>query len=123
MLSDQVVVLTGATGGIGRTIARMLAAAGARLAVTDLRDDAVGELASELDCLGVAADVSSAADFGAFHARVERELGPLDGIVNCAGLWAPRPYDAIDEATWAQTIAANLGTAFTTCRTVLPGMV
>lgn len=123
MLDGQVVVLTGATGGIGRTIARMLAAAGARLAVTDLRDDAVAELASELDCLGAAADVSSRDGFGAFHARVERELGQLDGIVNCAGLWAPRPYDEIDEDAWAQTIAANLGTAFTTCRTVLPGMV
>lgn len=123
MLDGQVVILTGAIGGIGQTIARMLAAAGSRLAVTDLHDEPVTELAGELGCLGAAADVSSREGFAAFHAQVKRELGPLDGIVNCAGLWAPRPYEEIDETAWAQTVAANLGTAFTTCRTVLPGMV
>jgi NAD(P)-dependent dehydrogenase (short-subunit alcohol dehydrogenase family) len=123
MLDDRVVVLTGATGGIGRTIARLLVAAGARVAVTDLAADRVEELAGELGCFGAAADVSSRAAFAEFHAAVESELGPLDGIVNCAGLWAPLPYDQIDEAAWAATIAGNLQTAFVTCSTVLPGMV
>jgi NAD(P)-dependent dehydrogenase (short-subunit alcohol dehydrogenase family) len=123
MLDGQVVILTGATGGIGSTIARMLAAAGARLAVTDLGADRVDELAAELGCHGAAADVSDTDSFASFHRDVEAELGPLDGIVNCAGLWAPLPYDRIDQAAWAQTIAANLGTAFASCSTVLPGMV
>jgi NAD(P)-dependent dehydrogenase (short-subunit alcohol dehydrogenase family) len=123
MLDDHVVILTGATGGIGRTIARMVAAAGARLAVTDLGADAVEELAGELGCHGAAADVSDAASFAAFHRDVEAELGPVDGIVSCAGLWAPLPYDRIGGDAWAQTIAANLGTAFVACSTVLPGMV
>jgi NAD(P)-dependent dehydrogenase (short-subunit alcohol dehydrogenase family) len=117
------VILTGATGGIGTTIARMLAAAGARVAVTDLWEDRVSALASELDCLGAASDVSSRESFGAFHARVETTLGPTGGIINCAGLWAPLPYEEIDEDAWARTIAGNLTTAFVTCRTVLPGMV
>jgi NAD(P)-dependent dehydrogenase (short-subunit alcohol dehydrogenase family) len=123
MLDDQVVILTGATGGIGRTIARMVAAAGARLAVTDLGAGAVEELAGELGCRGAAADVSDPASFAAFHRDVEAELGPLDGIVNCAGLWAPLPFDRIDGDAWSQTIAGNLGTAFVSCSTVLPGMV
>src|SRR5437879_1057550 len=50
MLDGRVVILTGATGGIGSTIARMLAAAGARLALTDLAGDRVAALATELDC-------------------------------------------------------------------------
>jgi NAD(P)-dependent dehydrogenase (short-subunit alcohol dehydrogenase family) len=123
MLDGQRVILTGATGGIGGTVARMLVAAGARIAVADLADERVGALASELDCYGEALDVSSWEAFAAFHGRVEAELGPVDGLVNCAGLWAPLPYDEIDERVWAETLAANLATTFATCRAVLPGMV
>ena len=123
VLDGQSVILTGATGGIGGTVARMLVAAGARVAVTDLADERVGALASQLDCYGEAVDVSSWDAFAAFHGRVEAELGPLDGLVNCAGKWAPLPYDEIDERGWAETLAANLGTAFAAWRAVLPGMV
>jgi NAD(P)-dependent dehydrogenase (short-subunit alcohol dehydrogenase family) len=123
MLAGQTVILTGATGGIGATIARMLVAAGARLAVADLAEERVGELASELGCHGEAVDVSSWRAFAGFHERVEAALAPVDGLVNCAGLWAPRPYDEIDERAWAETLAGNLGTAFAACRTVLPAMV
>jgi NAD(P)-dependent dehydrogenase (short-subunit alcohol dehydrogenase family) len=123
LLDRRVVILTGATGGIGTTIARMLVAVGARVALTDLAEDRVTGLASELDCFGAAADVSSHEAFRAFHARAEATLGPTDGIVNCAGLWAPAPYEDVDEEAWARTLAGNLATAFVACRTVLPGMV
>jgi NAD(P)-dependent dehydrogenase (short-subunit alcohol dehydrogenase family) len=123
LLEGNTVILTGATGGIGRTIARMLVTAGARLAVTDLEFERVDQLASELRCYGEAVDVSSWAEFAAFHRNVERDLGPVDGLVNCAGLWAPLAYDEIDERAWAETLAANLATAFAACRAVLPGMV
>jgi NAD(P)-dependent dehydrogenase (short-subunit alcohol dehydrogenase family) len=123
MLDDQTVILTGATGGIGSTIARMLVAAGARVAVTDLTQERLDALASELGCYGEAVDVSSRHAFAAFHERVEADLGPADGLVNCAGLWAPLAYDEIDEQAWAETLAGNLGTAFAASRVVLPGMV
>ena len=82
LLADQVVVLTGASGGIGRAIARMLVAAGAHVAVTDLSEDRVDEIATDLDVFGRACDAADLDSFGAFHAAVETELGPLDGIVN-----------------------------------------
>jgi NAD(P)-dependent dehydrogenase (short-subunit alcohol dehydrogenase family) len=125
LLEDRVVILTGATGGIGRTIAHMLAAAGARVAVTDLRQEGVDSLVAELEgeAIGEAVDVASPGAFESFHARVESELGPLDGIVNCAGVWAPLPYDEVGEDEWEATIDGNLRTAFVACRTVLPGMV
>ena len=123
MLEGQVVLLTGATGGIGRSIARMLKTAGARLAVSDLAADAVAAVAAELDCYGEEVDVSDWAAFGAFADRVESELGPLEGLVNCAGLWAPAPFTDVDADSWRKTVAANLETAFVACRTVLPGMV
>ncbi len=122
-LDGHVVILTGATGGIGRTIGRMLVAAGASLAVTDVASDRVEALASDLEAYGEAVDVSSGPAFDDFRARVEAELGPLDGLVNCAGLWAPLAYDEIDDQAWVATIAGNLGTAFAACRSVLPGMV
>ncbi len=123
LLGESVVVLTGATGGIGGVLARTLAAKGARLAVTDLGEERVRELASVLGVLGEACDVASWDGFGAFHARVQDELGPVDGVVNCAGLWAPSPYEEVDERAWADTLRANLETAFVACRTVLPSMV
>jgi len=123
LLEDAVVVLTVATGGIGRSIARMLAAAGARLAVTDVAAEPVDELASDLGVLGSACDVSSWEGCESFYAKVEAELGPVDGVVNCAGLWAPAPYEEVDERAYVQTLDANLKTAFVSCRTVLPGMM
>ena len=123
LLEGSVVVLTGATGGIGRSIARMLVAAGASLAVTDLSAGAVDEVASELDVFGAASDVSSWDGFASFLSTVETELGPVDGVVNCAGLWAPAPYEEVDERALAETLDANLKTAFVSCRAVLPRMV
>jgi NAD(P)-dependent dehydrogenase (short-subunit alcohol dehydrogenase family) len=123
LLEGSVVVLTGATGGIGGSVARMLAAAGAVLAVTDLSAEPVEELASELGVLGRACDAASWEGFAAFRSHVEAELGPIDGVVNCAGLWAPAPYEDVDERALDETLDANLKTAFVACRTVLPGMV
>ena len=122
LLADQVVVLTGASGGIGRAIARMLVAAGAHVAVTDLSEDRVDEIATDLDVFGRACDAADLDSFGAFHAAVETELGPLDGIVNCAGMWAPLSYDAVTPQAFDETVRANLETAFVACRAVLPGM-
>jgi NAD(P)-dependent dehydrogenase (short-subunit alcohol dehydrogenase family) len=123
LLADSVVVLTGATGGIGRSIARMLVAAGAALAVTDLLAEPVEELVSELGLFGRACDASTWDGFASFCSEVEAALGPIDGVVNCAGLWAPAPYEEVDERAYTETLDANLKTAFASCRAVLPGMV
>lgn len=123
LLENAVVVLTGATGGIGGSIARVLAAAGARVALADLDTGGVDALAAELGALGRTFDACSLEEFGAFHREIEREYGPVDGIVNCAGWWSPVPYDEIDDDAWQKALDGNLRTAFVGCRTVLPGMV
>jgi NAD(P)-dependent dehydrogenase (short-subunit alcohol dehydrogenase family) len=123
LLDGSVVVLTGATGGIGRAIGETLAGAGARLAVTDLAEEPVRALAGDLGVWGDACDAGSWEGFRGFRERVERELGPVEGIVNCAGLWAPAPYQDVDERAFAETVRANLQTAFVACQAVLPGMV
>ena len=126
-LSERVVIVTGATGGIGCQIARLLAEAGSRLALTDLRDEPLEALVAGLgDAAGAicraSLDASDAAAFAAFHDRVQAELGPVDGLVNCAGLWAPEEFGGIGEESWRRLLAANLDTAFAGCRAVLPGM-
>jgi NAD(P)-dependent dehydrogenase (short-subunit alcohol dehydrogenase family) len=128
LLAGRTVVMTGAGGGIGATLARVTAAAGAKVALTDLREDAIAPLAAALredgkEVLARAIDASDRAAFAALVADVEAELGPVDGLVNCAGLFEVRDFTALDDQDWARAIAANLGTAVAGCSAVLPGML
>jgi NAD(P)-dependent dehydrogenase (short-subunit alcohol dehydrogenase family) len=128
LLAGQTVVMTGAGGGIGSTLARVLAAAGAKVALTDLREDAIAPLAAALRAEGAevvarAIDASDFAAFAAFAAEAEAELGPVDGLVNCAGLFEVRDFTALDDHDWARALTANLGTAAAGCHAVLPGMM
>ena len=128
LLQDRVVILTGAAGGIGRVLARVLAEAGARLAVLDLSADVVEELTVELQgrahsLLAQAVDVADPGGFERAHERVRAELGPVDGLVNCAGLWAAADFDEVSDEQWSTMLEANLNTTFVTCRAVLPAMI
>lgn len=128
LLAGHTVIVTGAAGGIGAATARLLASAGARVALTDLDREPLARLAAELAGDGghVVAEAIDATDPGAFAALRDRtvaELGPVDGLVNCAGVWKIDPYDDLEPATWRRVVAANLDTAFVGCQAVLPGMV
>ncbi len=117
-------ILTGATGGIGRAIARMLRAAGARVALTDLRQEPLDALAAELE-EGVARafDAADPGAFASFAEEVAATLGPVDGLVNCAGLFEKLDYDQLDAAAWTRALTANLLTTAAGCQAVLPAMV
>lgn len=109
-LSNQVVVITGGARGIGLATARALAARGARVAIGDLDGELAAEVAAELGghCVGAGLDVSDNAAFTAFLDDVERRLGPLDVLVNNAGIMSAGPIDTEDEAITARAIAVNL---------------
>lgn len=89
-LRDKVVLLTGATGGLGRATAARLAEEGARLVLTDLDEQACKALAGELGGPGrhmiARLDVSQEAQWTEVAAAVRREHGRLDGLVNNAGI-------------------------------------
>src|SRR5205085_10952239 len=89
-VTSRVALVTGAASGIGRACVRRLVAAGTAVAAIDLDADAM----SDLDVLALAADVTDDAAVRAAVARVEAELGPLDGVVNVAGI--PGSADAAD---------------------------
>jgi len=109
-LTGRVVVITGAARGIGRATAEALGRAGARVAIGDLDRELAEEAAAAVGngAIGLALDVTDRPGFTAFLDEVERRLGPLDVLINNAGIM---PTDAIedeDDATTNKEIAINL---------------
>ena len=109
-LSGQVVAITGGARGIGLATARALAHQGARVAIADLDGDRAVQVAAELggDAFWVGVDVTDNAAFTAFLDGVEHRLGPLDVLVNNAGIMNAGLIDTEDEALTARAVAINL---------------
>ncbi|MGZ8693814.1 MAG: SDR family NAD(P)-dependent oxidoreductase [Gaiellaceae bacterium] len=123
-LDGQVVLVTGGGRGIGRGIAQELAEAGARVAVSARTASQVEEVAREIGGLAVEADVSDRVAVDAMVAEVEREFGPIDGLVNNAGVtvWEQRAWE-MDADDWWHVLEVNLLGPYLCTRTVLPGML
>ncbi|MDP3890729.1 SDR family NAD(P)-dependent oxidoreductase [Nocardioides sp.] len=85
-LSGRVVAVTGGARGIGDAIARAAAAAGARVAIGDLDASLAATSAASYGAIGVPLDVTSNESFAGFLDKVEAELGPVDALVNNAGI-------------------------------------
>ena len=100
-MTGRVVAVTGGARGIGRATAQAFARAGARVAVGDLSDTEAEGAAAQLGgrALGARLDVSDTASFTAFLDRAEEELGPLDVLVNNAGVMLTGAF--VDEADGA----------------------
>jgi NAD(P)-dependent dehydrogenase (short-subunit alcohol dehydrogenase family) len=121
-VTSRVALVTGAASGIGRACVRRLVAAGTAVAAIDLDAEAM----RDLDVLALAADVTDDAAVRAAVARVEAELGPLDAVVNVAGITGSA--DAADCAAtpvdeWRRVIDVNLTGPFLVCHAALPGML
>ena len=127
-LSGRVALVTGAGRGIGKAIALTLAEAGADVAVNyRARADAAAATAAEIRRLGrraalIQADVSVAAEVTALIAAVAKELGPIDILINNAGISEPCAIEELTEAEFDRTLAVNLKSAFLCCQAVLPAM-
>jgi 3-oxoacyl-[acyl-carrier protein] reductase len=123
-LQEQVAVVTGAGQGIGEGIAARLAEAGARVAILDVNRAAAEEVAGRLKGVGLHCDVSSASSVQAAIEEVGRQLGPIQILVNNAGITGRTvPLWELDERDLDQVYAVNLRGVFLTCRAVIPGML
>jgi NAD(P)-dependent dehydrogenase (short-subunit alcohol dehydrogenase family) len=109
-LQGNVVAITGGGRGIGRAMARALAAEGARVAVCDLDGDTAAATAAELggDAIGLAVDVTDHAALVAFVETVEERLGPLDVMINNAGIMPVTALVDEDDASIARQLELNL---------------
>ncbi len=113
-LSGQVAAVTGGASGIGAAIAAAYLAQGARVAILDLDLDAARERAASLGS-GVrafACDVTDDASVTAAAAAVPAELGPVDVLVNCAGVIHLAPAEDLTPAAWDATVNVNLRGTF-----------
>jgi NAD(P)-dependent dehydrogenase (short-subunit alcohol dehydrogenase family) len=107
-LHGRVAVVTGGGRGIGRALCRALAAEGARVAIGDVDAAAAEEAASELGGLGLRVDVTDRPGFTAFLDEVERQLGPIDLIVNNAGIMPVARLEDEDERSITRQVEINL---------------
>lgn len=124
-LSGKVAVVTGGGNGIGREIARLLAAQGAKVAIGDRDGEAARNSAQALagTLLGVDLDVTSARSYAAFLDTVEAKFGAIDILVNNAGVMWVGSFDEESEAAAEQQIAVNLLGVIRGVKLVAPGMV
>ncbi len=121
-LEGKTALVTGGAGGIGTATCERLAAEGARVAVADLDADRVRELAVRIDGAGVQMDVRDTASVGQAVATAESELGPIQILVNNAGIADDDFFVRTDEAQWDRVIAVNLRGVLAVTHAVLPGM-
>ncbi|MBX5470367.1 MAG: SDR family oxidoreductase [Thermoleophilaceae bacterium] len=121
-LEGRVALVTGGGSGIGAATCRRLAAEGARVAVTDVDPDRAREVAAEIDGLPQLLDVRSTASAREAVEAVERELGPIDVLVNNAGYDEFAFFVNTDEALWDRVLAVNLRGVISVTHAVLPGM-
>jgi len=124
---DRTALVTGASRGIGRSIALRFAEEGARVALVGRTETDLGETArllAEAGGRGVAipTDITSPAAAEACVARAEKELSPVDILVNNAGVYLLRPFLELTPEEWDFTLSTNLTGAANFCRAVLPGM-
>ena len=106
-LQGKVAAVTGGARGIGRATAQALARAGARVAIGDLDGELAARTGAEVGALGLQVDVTDRESFAAFLDEVEATLGPLDVLVNNAGILHLGPFLEEDDASTRRQVDVN----------------
>jgi NAD(P)-dependent dehydrogenase (short-subunit alcohol dehydrogenase family) len=124
---DTRAVVTGAGSGLGRALAKALAARGAAVVVSDLRGELARTTAVEIEAAGgtshvVVCDVTRAADVEWLASEAGRLLGPVDLLVNNAGIGAAGHIGDISLDAWRRTIDVNLWGVIHGCHYFVPDM-
>ncbi|EIP88121.1 short chain dehydrogenase [Burkholderia humptydooensis MSMB43] len=129
-LAGKVALVTGAGRGIGAAIARAFVREGAAVAIAELdaaladeTADAIARDAADARVLAVPTDVARAESVAAALARTERAFGPLDVLVNNAGVNVFGDPLALTDEDWRRCFAIDLDGVWNGCRAALPGMV
>jgi NAD(P)-dependent dehydrogenase (short-subunit alcohol dehydrogenase family) len=127
-LAGRVAVVTGGTSGIGLTLARGLAQAGADVVPVSRRREQVDAAAKEIESLGrrslsITADVGDRASLQTALQETVSQLGKVDILVNCAGITKRTPTVNVPEEEWLSIIETNLNGTFRACQIFAPHML
>lgn len=124
-LNGKRVLITGATGGIGSQVAKLLAAGGAELFLTGRRSDKLSELADALRLPATrtfAAELSDPDMVQSLAARVSEQFESIDILINAAGIGIIKPLEQLTTDDFKKTLDSNLVATFLLVKAFLPGM-
>jgi cyclopentanol dehydrogenase len=126
-MSGKVALITGAAQGMGRSHALLLAAEGAKVVITDVREAAGKAVAEEINDAGGSAlfithDVTRSDDWQRVLEEAVNEFGKLDVLVNNAGILILKPLDETDEEEWDRTLDINAKGTFLGCKLAAPAL-
>ncbi len=124
-LRGKVALVTGAGSGIGRAMARAVAAEGMRVALVGRSEDKLTAVADEIqgETLVVPADLTRPDDLNRAVAKTIARFGGIDVLLPNAGLYIPGEVAEGDPDAWDELIAINVSSVFRLVRCVLPGMI
>lgn len=122
-LQDKHVVVTGASRGIGEVLAERLAKVGARVSLVARSKSTLDSLAEQIGGLAFACDLSRKEELEGLIQRIEEKGGPIDVLVNNAGIEASKRLEDSTADELAQVLFVNLNAPAELCRQVIPGMV
>jgi acetoacetyl-CoA reductase len=126
-MQSRVALVTGGTGGIGTSIVKRLAGMGHRVATNYRNEEKAKAWQAQMRAQGVDAvlapgDVSSPDDAAAMVREVERQLGPVEILVNNAGITRDTTFHRMTPQQWNEVITTNLNSCFNVTRPVIEGM-
>jgi len=118
-----IIVVTGATSGLGLALVRQLKAADYQPVLTGRNREKVDALAAELGVTGYQMDVADAASIQQVSAQIIGEMGSVDGLINNAGIWLEGDFDSYTAAQIQQVIDTNTTGTILTTHAFLPNML
>ena len=121
-VKGKVVIVTGAASGLGEADARMLAANGAKVIMTDVNIDVGEQIAQKIGATFFEQDVSSESRWADLASLVEKDFGRLDGLVNNAGIAVIADIEATTTEQWRRTMRIHLDGAFWGCQMAIASM-
>jgi 3-oxoacyl-[acyl-carrier protein] reductase len=124
-LTDKVILLTGASGGIGKSVARKMKKSGAKIILSGTKKTVLDDLSSELgnDTKSIVTDLNSKEDIITLAEEAENYFGRVDILVNNAGITADSLFLRMKDEDWNNVINVNLTAGMRLTRQVVKGML
>ena len=122
MLDNKVIVITGATGGLGEPISRHISSLGASVVLVDVNAKKLDSIGKDLNCFTYVLDLLCEEDIKNFVKNIQQKYTNIDGVINCAGITLPSDSESYPTEHWDKTFKINVTAPFLLCRELLPMM-